>query len=187
MNKSGIYTLVISIIIILVILIILNITKLSKTSTKEISSDSEMYDYISKMWGNFDYNNIKKYTEEQLVVISIVAYDVEVNNGGLDQFFTNSTGFFAPYISENLEKINATEHKKHYDNFIKKNKIDIKYFESFISGDIDEYLEQYEQIPLDDFDRKFYELEQKETLYDLVIEYAKENYNKIFIDIKKNF
>ena len=185
MNKNIIYILIISILIILIIAITTNIRKLTKASHKELSSDEEIYNYISDLWVKFDKNNIKKYTEEQLIVISVVAYDTEVNNGGLDQFFINSSGFFAPSISSNLEKINAIKHKKHYDNFIKKNQIDIKFFDSFVSGDIDEYIDQYEEFPLDDFDSKFYNLYMEENLYELLINYVKDNYDKIFYWFKK--
>ena len=49
-----------------------------------------------------------------------------------------------------------------------------------MSGDIDEYIDQYEEFPLDDFDSKFYNLYMEENLYELVINYVKDNYDKIF-------
>jgi len=185
MNKKIICILIIGIVIILAKIIFVNRKSLTKFKSTELLSEEKMFEYISDLWVEFDEDDIEKYTNQQLVVISIMAYDGEVNNGGLAQFFSNSSRIFAPTISENLEQINAKKHKAHFDKFINQNKIDINYLDSFMSGDIDEYIEQSEQYPFDEFDREFYKLEQTENLYHLMIDYAKSNYDEIFIDIKK--
>lgn len=183
MNLNKMQIVIINIVIFLGIIIIINITRLTKFNSKKLPSDESIYDYIIDLWACFDEDNIEKYTEQQLVVISITAYDAEVNNGGLCQFFANSSRIFAPNISENLELINAKMHKAHFDEFINQNNIDTSALNSFISEDADEFIDQYDRYSFDDFDMNFYELEQTENLYDLVIKYAKDNYDEIFTDI----
>ena len=39
--------------------------------------------------------------------------------------------------------------------------------------------------PFEDFDGKFYDIDRTEKLCDLIIEYARNNFGEIFLDIKK--
>ena len=55
---------------------------------------------------------------EPLRVVYVVYFlEAEVYNGGLSQFYINSSGATAPLVSEALGKIWAFEHKKLYDDF----------------------------------------------------------------------
>ena len=56
--------------------------------------------------------------EEQKLVYSLNKFEVEVNNGGLCQFFVNSSRECAPYISKALEVVGAISIKDLFDNFI---------------------------------------------------------------------
>lgn len=171
---------ILAIVLIVVLLIIFINVKKQKPSTKEILSNEEMYDYIVDLWAYFEEDNIEKYTKEQLVVIAITAYDAEVNNGGLSQFFSNSSRFLAPIISNSLKQLKAYKHKKQFDDFIKQNNIDVNNLEAFISEDANHFIDKYSDYPFDEFDSDFYELEQTENLYNLTLEYAKNNYDEIF-------
>ena len=59
-----------------------------------------------------------KISIEQKTVYILSIYDMEIQNGGLCQFFVNSSRSLAPYIEDNLNKIGATEHKKLFTEFI---------------------------------------------------------------------
>lgn len=172
MKTSMIWVLLICIIIAISIIVIIS-NKENKVS-REMLLDSEINDYIIDLWVNYDENN--KYTQEQLVVISLTAYDSEINNGGLNQFFSNSSREFAPIISDSLDKVKALKHKELFDNFIKENKIDLKKLESFDTDNVDEFIDQYDEYPFDEFDSKYYQLE---SLTNLILAYSKNNYNKI--------
>ena len=86
-------------------------------------------------------------------------YETEVNNGGLCQFFVNSSREVAPLISECLKAIGADEHKKLYDSFISDNGIDVNDLSSFIIDDAAEFEAQTERYPFEDFDNVFYKLD----------------------------
>ena len=165
MNSNIIKILVV--IILVAILIYLMATQKKDLSSKQVLTDEEIYDYIVDLWAYFEDKNVKEYTEEQLVVISVTAYDGEMNNGGISQFLTNSSNMFLPMLSNSLNQIKAIEHKKQLEDFIKNNKIDINNLESL------------EIENENDYDSEFYELEEEENLYNLTLDYAKKNYDKI--------
>ena len=48
-------------------------------------------------------------TDEESVVLAVEALEREVNNGGYDQFFKNSSREFAPLIVESLQRIGCTQ------------------------------------------------------------------------------
>ena len=106
-------------------------------------------------------------------------YD-EMMNGGLYQFFANSSRIFAPILSASLEQLNAKKHKTHFNEFIKKHKIDVDDLDLFISDDVDDFMEKYEQYPFEEFDMKFYHIDEEEDLCNLIIDYAKKNFDMIF-------
>lgn len=165
MNSNIIKILVV--IILVAILIYLMATQKKDLSSKQVLMDEEIYDYIVDLWAYFEDKNVKEYTEEQLVVISVTAYDGEMNNGGISQFLTNSSNMFLPMLSNSLNQIKAIKHKKQLEDFIKNNKIDINNLESL------------EIENENDYDSEFYELEEEENLYNLTLDYAKKNYDKI--------
>lgn len=189
MNDSTIRTLTIVLVIVFVKVIINNIKNFKKKSISKLSSEeleyNEILDFITDLCINFDDNNRDNYTNQQLVVISAMEYYDEVMNGGLCQFFANSSRVFTPILSASLEQLNAKKHKDHFDNFIEQNKIDVNDLNDFESEDVDEFLNKYDTYSFDDFDKKFYEIDKTEKLCDLIIEYARNNFDVIFYDIKK--
>ena len=63
------------------------------------------YDYISKKCNYGD--NIEKLNEYERVFLVTQILEMEVNNGGFDQFFFNSSGDFSNEIVDAFTKINA--------------------------------------------------------------------------------
>ncbi len=99
----------------------------------------------------------------QKIFYSLNWLEMEVNNGGLCQFFVNSSRMVAPYISEYMSVVGANEHKKLFDKFVNDNNIDLCNLSSFDVDDVDEYEEQTERYPFDDYDDAFYDMEPLET------------------------
>jgi hypothetical protein len=85
-------------------------------------------------------------------------FDMEVQNGGLCQFFVNSSRSLAPYVNECLEMIGAHEHKKLFSEFVTENNIDLEDLESFQSDTIDEYVAQTKRYDFDSFDDAYVRL-----------------------------
>ena len=94
----------------------------------------------------------------QKVLYTVNYLEMEVNNGGLCQFFVNSGRVLAPYISEYLEIIGAEEHKQLFDGFITKCGIDLNDLSSFVITRAQDFEKQTMRYPFDEYDSKFYEL-----------------------------
>ncbi len=104
-------------------------------------------------------DGINSLNDSQKIFYSLNWLEMEVNNGGLCQFFVNSSRMVAPYISEYMSIIGADDHKNLFDNFITDNNIDLCNLSSFAIDDIDEYEKQTERYPFDDYDDAFYDME----------------------------
>ena len=139
--------------------------------------DEQFFDAINCVCEDavFDINE-PRIAKEQKLLYSLIEFEMEVNNGGLCQFFVNSSRECAPYVSEALNEIGATDLRKLYDSFISDNKIDVNDLSSFITYDVEEYQAQTERYDFDSFDDKFYEYE---NLHQQIIEYARKNIEAI--------
>ncbi len=108
----------------------------------------------------------------QKIFYSVNWLEIEVNNGGLCQFFINSSRMVAPLVSEYMSAIGAEDHKRLYDGFLEKYKIDPADVSSFASSDWEELERQYERYPFDEYDDAFYDMEPLETY---LTKFAREN------------
>jgi len=99
----------------------------------------------------------------------LAAYDAEVQNGGLCQFYVNSSSAVAPFVSDALKTVGATEHKLLFDEFNAKNNIDVSEFK--LSG-LRGYKKLAGRFDFDAFDDSFYELP---ALQDSIVAYVKQN------------
>lgn len=109
-------------------------------------------------------------------VFYIVNYfDMEIQNGGLCQFFVNSSREVAPYVLECLEVIGANEYKMLLHEFTTKNRISLVDLKSFNTDDIADYEAQTKRYPFDDFDDAYSALNEKKPLEVLLLKYSKKN------------
>lgn len=97
-------------------------------------------------------------SEPERVFYTAWTYEMEVNNGGLCQFFVNSSRALAPLLSDCLGVLNATDHQRLFDAFILDNGIDVNDLSFFIIEDAGEFETQTQRYPFDDFDSAFYAL-----------------------------
>jgi len=86
-----------------------------------------------------------------------------VNNGGLCQFFVNSSRIVAPVVGKYMGMIGAMEHQKLYEEFIQTHQIDTNDLSSFDCETVDNFQSQYGRYPFDEYDGKFYKLEPLQT------------------------
>ena len=113
--------------------------------------------------------------DEQRVFYAVNYLEMEVNNGGLCQFFVNSSRTVAPIVSEYMGIIGAIEHKKLYNAFIEKHQINTNDLSSFDSDTIEVFQSQYERYPFDEYDDAFCELE---PLQNHLVSYVKKHIEK---------
>ena len=55
-------------------------------------------------------DDIDRLTDDEKVFFVLYLFNMEVQNGGLCQFFVNSTSIYAPLISDYLDKVGARDH-----------------------------------------------------------------------------
>lgn len=108
----------------------------------------------------------------------LTVYDREIYNGGLCQFFVNSSRFLAPYVSEAMKTIGAQEYAGIYDDFISRHRVDPKNLLSFRIQDLSEYEGQAARYPFDHFDRAYYEQTQIRSLKDILLAYARDHLDR---------
>ena len=110
--------------------------------------------------------------DKERIFYAVNYLEVEVNNGGLCQFFVNASRAVAPLVSEYLGMIGAFEQQKLYDDFIGKYHIDVTDLSSFDIESFEDFTAQYERYPFDEFDDAFYKMT---PLQDYLTKFVREN------------
>ena len=143
--------------------------------------DDSFYDAIECMCTDAVEYDIDGETvsEEQRNVYTLICLEREVNNGGLCQFFTNSSSNCAPYVSGALEAVGAGDIREAYDDFVSKNNIDVHDLSQFEIESIEEFEQNYEKYDFDAFDDKFYE---EDRFTDCLLDYARRNIEKMMAE-----
>lgn len=121
---------------------------------------------------SYGFNSLNK---EQKIFYAVNYLESEVNNGGLCQFFVNSSRIVAPLVSEYMGIIGATEHKKLYDNFIEKHQINTYDLSSFDIETWEGFQAQYARYSFYEYDDAFYKLE---PLQNYLVSYVKKHVEK---------
>ena len=153
----------------------LPIGNLSNTATfsKEemlAMDDSDLYDALIIRFLDVEPETLN---QAQRTVATLLTFDAEVMNGGLCQFFTNDYYGYAQYVSDALGQVGAAEMQKHYSDFLTNNQIDVTRMDLFHTSSIEDYLKQLERYPYESFDSTFYEIYQRENLFDLLLTYVR--------------
>lgn len=136
-------------------------------SNAELSKLSDV-ELINAVWARTDklvsskadlWEGFNSLNEKQRIFYAVYYLEMEVNNGGLCQFFVNPSRIVAPFVSEYMAVIGADSHKELFDQFIIKHNINLQDLTSFRIEKIEDYQKQYERYPFADYDNSFYELE----------------------------
>lgn len=118
---------------------------------------------------------LEQFSGPRRIVYILSLFDMEIQNGGLCQFFVNSSRAVVPYVSESLRCVGAGEHLDLFEEFITTNNIDVSNLESFKVFSKRGYLKQTKRFDFDLFDDKYYELP---ALQEKVVAYIKNNINE---------
>jgi hypothetical protein len=128
---------------------------------------------------HYTLNKISKLTKGQQAVFSTWWLEAEVNNGGFNQFYFNSSGQYAEMAEIGFKTIGAEKFSEltlRANNIFTENK---ERLEEFDDGTMESFSESYKDNPLNDLDTEFYKLYDSENISDLRIKYIREN-NKEF-------
>ena len=103
-------------------------------------------------------DRVQQLPEGYRLLLLISGLQGEVDNGGYNQYFFNSTGQFAEATLEALKTIGASEHVVIHDEAIRlfrQAMVDAKMRAVFEDRDIDRFFESYEESLFDECDSRF--------------------------------
>jgi len=128
-----------------------------------------------------EYTTVLTFSKPQQAVYVIWGLQAEINNGGFNQYYFNSSGQFAKMTPGALRLVGAT---KFADLVAKANgifEIENKKITKHQDGTLEGFSKSYNDNPLNHFDDEFYKLYKTEELDKLQIEFIRKNKND-FID-----
>ena len=117
---------------------------------------------MSWMWGKFNEDWVNQY--EVIASLPKPCRDVfacctvvdEINNGGFNKLFFNSTGQFAQMAQEGFQALGSDSLSniiKHAIEIYEKNR---ELFEKYNDGTLESFSESYNEKLLDELDRRFF-------------------------------
>lgn len=145
---------------------------------KDDELEQAIFDNISiNMEGNENEEKeiVKTLTRGQRAIYVTWIVEGEVNNGGFNQFYFNSSGQLADMGEEAFRTIGANKYAelvKRANSIYEEIKEDL---EKFNDGTTESFSKSYRENPLNDLDTKFYDLYKVEPLNQLKIKYISDN------------
>lgn len=122
-----------------------------------------------------EYETVLTFTKAQQAIYVIQCLEAEVDNGGFNQFYFNSSGKFAKLVPDALRLIKANK----FADLVTMANETYERKKTIITKDQDGTLEgfskSYNNNPLSGFDDKFYNLEKIEDLQQLQINFIRSN------------
>lgn len=128
-----------------------------------------------------EYERVLTLTKSQQAIYMTWILEAEVNNGGFNQFYSNSSGQYAKLLPDALKLIGAN---KLADLTLNANKIYEQENDKITKhqdGTLEGFSKSYDDNPLNDFDHKFYELYKTENLQRVQVDFIRK-YKTDFID-----
>lgn len=139
-------------------------------------NDEELYDVVYeqnlRISEAAEESELDAFTGVRKTVFVLNLFDMEVQNGGLCQFFVNSSREAAPLVSQALAEVGAVEHQKLFDGFVADNKIDLADLSSFLIFSKRGYMKQTKRFDYEAFDDSYAKLP---ALQNFVVSYIRSN------------
>jgi hypothetical protein len=131
-----------------------------------------------------EYDVVKKQSKARQAIYIAWQVDAEVNNGGFNQFYVNSSRLFANDMEDAYKAFGAYKYANlvhHANKIYQKEKKKITQDQD---GSADGFSKSYDNNPLNELDDAFYALEKQENINGLKIAFIRKN-KADFIDRRK--
>ena len=122
----------------------------------------------------------KEMSENARIIYTAQSFEIEVNNGGIQQYLENNSGKTAPYLSYALQTLNAKRYLELWKDFLSRAGLDDVTLSQIAAGGSQDRLEAVSEEAFEEFDKSFYKLESEDTLERRIVEYAREHLEAIF-------
>ena len=116
-----------------------------------------------------------KFNSSQQAIFLSWWLEGEVNNGGFNQYYTNSSGQYADLVPNLLVKMDAVKFADLAKRANQIYKTNYKQITKEQDGSLEGFSKSYENNPLNDLDTEFYKLYEVENLYDKQIKFIRNN------------
>ena len=137
-----------------------------------MSITDSILDEIQQLSSDEELENL---AVQKFYVLVASNFDMEMQNGGLCQFFMNSGHVYVPMLADALQTVGASQHAHLFLSFCKENNIDPSNIEDFGNVSIENYLALLEKYPFNQFDEQYFKLEQDEGLFSTLVAYVRNN------------
>lgn len=124
-----------------------------------------------------EYETVLTWNKSRQAIYLIWLLEAEVNNGGYNQFYFNSSGQFYNELPAALKLIGANKFANLTERANKIYETENQKFTKHQDGTIEGFSKSYEDNPLNDLDDEFYELYQNENLQQIQVNYIRQNKN----------
>ena len=128
-----------------------------------------------------EYETVMSWNKSRQAIYMIWLLEAEVNNGGYNQFYFNSSGQFYKYLPDALKLVGAIRFAdlttRANNIYTKENQKITQHQDASVEG----FSKSYEDNPLNKFDDEFYALYRTEDLYNIQVKYIRK-YKSEFID-----
>jgi Domain of unknown function (DUF4375) len=128
-----------------------------------------------------EYQTVMNWNRPRQAIYMIWLLEAEVNNGGYNQFYFNSSGQFYKHLPDALKLVSADKFAdltKKANNIYEKETTKITKDQD---GTIEGFSKSYEDNPLNKFDDEFYELYKTENLQQIQVDFIRKHKSE-FID-----
>ncbi|WP_433900543.1 DMP19 family protein [Sphingobacterium puteale] len=125
-----------------------------------------------------EYEIVFSWNKSRQAIYMISRLEAEVNNGGYNQFYFNSSGQFATALPEALKLVGATQFAdltERANSTFEKEKSKITEDQD---GTVEGFSKSYENNPLNKFDEVFYKLNEAKNLQKIQVDYIRKNKNE---------
>jgi len=128
-----------------------------------------------------EYEAVMSWNKSRQAIYMIWALEAEVNNGGYNQFYFNSSGQFYKHLPDALKLVGANKFadltKRANETFEKENPKITQHQDGTIEG----FSKSYDDNPLNKFDDEFYDLYKTENLQQVQVDFIRKHKTE-FID-----
>jgi Domain of unknown function (DUF4375) len=128
---------------------------------------------------NKDFSNegdvVRSLSKGQKAIYVTWILEAEVNNGGFNQFYFNSSGKLADLGEGAFKTIGAIQFADLVGQANSIYDVTKEDLEKYDDGTIESFSKSYDQNPLNDLDEKFYKLYKDEPLNQIKVKYIRDN------------
>ncbi len=130
--------------------------------------------------GPEDDAQFESLTEPAQAMYIVAILDMEVQNGGLCQFFVNCGSAYAARTISSLQTIGLEPMGILYESFLLDHQIDPTELSSFQIDTAEEFITQYERYPFDEFDNAYMDLWESLDFEKVMLQYANDHSEAFF-------